>query len=177
MTVDGRLCSYEYPHGPSRGKRCLGDLEQDIHYESPWYDPSTQGVATTHHFQPFERRKGERRAALAAAKPSPTGKDEDRPPLDPLTKAHDDGYMAGMIRGRELEREAAALAVPGDALDVERLKEALSFLHAEVVKESWPSGWEPVPVGDVAAAYRMLGARVTFDAALAPAAAPTEPEG
>ena len=41
-----------------------------------------------------------------------------RPPLDPATKHDDDTYMAGLIRGRELEREAAAART--EALDVGR---------------------------------------------------------
>jgi hypothetical protein len=41
--------------------------------------------------------------ADAIASPS---EEPGRPPLDPVVKAHDDAYMAGLIRGREVEREA-----------------------------------------------------------------------
>lgn len=43
------------------------------------------------------------RAALVDIAP-----DGDRPPLDPATLAHDAAYMAGLVRGRELERAALA---------------------------------------------------------------------
>lgn len=55
----------------------------------------------------FYRRLAERLASEADTR------DDGRPPLDPATKAHDDAYMAGLIRGRELEREAAEAAPLG----------------------------------------------------------------
>jgi hypothetical protein len=60
-------------------------------------------------------------AALAAPPVAGAEADDGRPPLDPATIAHDKAYMAGVVRGRELEREAAALRSAAPALDVERL--------------------------------------------------------
>lgn len=55
-----------------------------------------------------------------------TAEDRLRPPLDPATVAHDKAYMAGLIRGRELEREASA-AEPVPLPEVDAAWEALTL--------------------------------------------------
>lgn len=70
-----------------------------------------------------------------------TEADEGRPRLDPAIVATDSGYMAGMVRGRELEREAREnLGTPeGAGLDV---------LWAEAEAALPEGGW--LTVGTVA---------------------------
>jgi hypothetical protein len=76
-------------------------------------------------------------AALAAPPVAGAEADDGRPPLDPATIAHDKAYMAGVVRGRELEREAAALRSAAPALDE---LGTVSLVDIDVAMVRWKDG-------------------------------------
>ena len=90
---------------------------------------------TLHKEQGQEIMRLVRRVSEAAAREE-RGLDDGRPPLPREVVESDTTYMAGLIRGRELEREARE----GQGLDVERLARAITY-HSLAQRADGPGAY------------------------------------